>query len=50
MGVTSAEFRGKIAPHHIQAYYEVSLISAQELGLGVVSAEPIMGLGYELDF
>jgi hypothetical protein len=42
MGITSAEFRGKLAQHHILAYYEVPLIAAKELGLGVVSAEPII--------
>jgi hypothetical protein len=48
MGITSAEFRGKLAQHHILAYYEVPLISAKELGLGTISAQPV--LDYELDF
>ncbi|AFY70816.1 hypothetical protein Pse7367_2558 [Thalassoporum mexicanum PCC 7367] len=47
MGITSTEFRGKLAQHHIMAYYEVPLVSAQELGLGTISAQPI--LDYEFD-
>jgi hypothetical protein len=39
MGATGAT-RGKPAPHHILAYYEVPLISDKELGLGKLRAEP----------
>ncbi len=46
MGVTGGS-RGNPEPKHILGYYEIPLISAKELGLGTLSAQPLFG--FDLD-
>lgn len=45
MGVTGAT-KGKPAPRHVLAYYEIKLIDAKELGLGKLLAQP----AFDIDF